>query len=96
MAPTHTDEMRATIIALRAIGHRIRQLNDEVEELDAELEPRVRELAPTLLDEAGIGPVNAAEIVCAWSHPGRVRSEAAFAALAGCHHRFESALIPPV
>ena len=83
MAPAHTDEMRATIIALRAIGRRIRQLNDEVEELDVELEPRVCELASTLLDEAGIGPVNAAEIVVAWSHPGRVRSEAAFAALAG-------------
>ncbi|UOE45136.1 IS110 family transposase [Agromyces larvae] len=36
-----------------------------------------------LLDEPGIGPVNAAVIITAWSHPGRVRSEAAFAALAG-------------
>jgi len=36
-----------------------------------------------LLDEAGIGPINAAIIYTAWSHPGRVRSEAAFAALAG-------------
>ena len=35
------------------------------------------------MDESGFGRVNAAEIVCAWSHPGRVRSEAAFAALAG-------------
>lgn len=36
-----------------------------------------------LLDEPGIGPINAAVIIAAWSHPGRVRSEAAFAVLAG-------------
>lgn len=36
-----------------------------------------------LLDEPGIGAINAAVIIAAWSHPGRVRSEAAFAVLAG-------------
>ncbi|WP_062518989.1 IS110 family transposase [Demequina silvatica] len=36
-----------------------------------------------LLDEVGIGPINAAIILTAWSHPGRIRSEAAFASLAG-------------
>ncbi|MGY1553104.1 IS110 family RNA-guided transposase [Microbacterium sp. A588] len=36
-----------------------------------------------LLDEPGIGAINAAVIIAAWSHSGRVRSEAAFAALAG-------------
>ena len=81
--PTHTDEIRGTTIALRAVARRIRYLNAEIKELNAELEPRVRTFAPALLDESGFGPVNAAEIVCAWSHPGRVRSEAAFAALAG-------------
>ena len=39
--------------------------------------------APGLQDEPGIGPVTAAIIVCAYSHRGRVRSEAAFAALGG-------------
>ena len=70
-------------MALRAAARRIRHLDEEIKELDAELEPRVRVLAPALLDETGIGPVNAAEMLCAWSHPGRVRSEAAFASLAG-------------
>ena len=83
IAATHTDEQRGTIIALRATARRIQSLNDEIKELDAELEPLVRALASTLLREQGIGPVNAAEMVCAWSHPGRVRSEAAFAKLAG-------------
>ena len=39
--------------------------------------------AATLLDKTGIGPVTAAIVLAAWSHSGRVRSEAAFAALAG-------------
>ena len=36
-----------------------------------------------LLDEVGIGVINAAVILVAWSHPGRIRSEAAFASLSG-------------
>lgn len=39
--------------------------------------------AAPLLEETGIGPVTAAVVYTAWSHLGRVRSEAAFAALAG-------------
>lgn len=39
--------------------------------------------AAPLLDKTGIGPVTAAIALTAWSHPGRIRSEAAFAALAG-------------
>ena len=38
---------------------------------------------PVLLDEVGIGPVVAAQVIVSWSHRGRVRSEAAFAQLAG-------------
>ena len=36
-----------------------------------------------LLNEVGIGAVNAAVILVAWSHGGRIRSEAAFASLSG-------------
>lgn len=39
--------------------------------------------ASVLLEEPGIGPITAAVAFTAWSHPGRVRSEAAFASLAG-------------
>ncbi len=39
--------------------------------------------AAILLDQTGIGPITAAIILLAWSHPGRIRSEAAFAQLAG-------------
>jgi transposase len=43
----------------------------------------VRDLAPRLLDLPGVGPVSAASAILAYSHPGRVRNDAAFAALAG-------------
>jgi len=55
----------------------------EADELEGELLAHVRALAPALLDEAGIGPVVAAQLIVAWSHPGRPRSEACFARLAG-------------
>jgi transposase len=43
-----------------------------------------RKLAPHLLDEPGVGTLAAAQLLLSLSHPGRVRSEAAFARLAGC------------
>jgi len=43
----------------------------------------VRALAAQLLDEPGVGPIVAAQLIVSWSHHGRVRSEAAFARLAG-------------
>lgn len=39
--------------------------------------------AAVLLKEKGIGPISAARAMIVWSHPGRVKSEAAFAAIAG-------------
>jgi transposase len=41
------------------------------------------ELAPGLQTTPGVGPVTGAIIICAYSHHGRIRSEAAFAALGG-------------
>jgi transposase len=40
-------------------------------------------MAPALLTQPGIGPISAAQLLISWSHPGRFRSEAAFAMLAG-------------
>lgn len=48
-----------------------------------QLDELVNEAAPGLQDQPGLGPVTAAIIVCAYSHKGRIRSEAAFAALGG-------------
>ena len=42
-----------------------------------------RKLAPQLLDQPGVGPHAAAQLVLSCSHQGRITSEAAFARLAG-------------
>ena len=73
-----------------ARGEAVR-LAKRVTDLDSELtanQSRLTELirdskAAVLLDKIGIGPVTVAIVYAAWSHSGRVRSEAAFAALAG-------------
>jgi len=76
------DEL-ATRLVLRSLARRIQAATLEADELERELLIHVRALAPTLLDEPGVGPVVAAQLIVAWSHPGRLRSEACFARLAG-------------
>jgi transposase len=51
--------------------------------LQAELIVLVGAIAPWLLEVPGVGPLSAAQVLVSWSHTGRFRSEAAFAALAG-------------
>jgi transposase len=81
----HADsELRGTLQALRGLARRIERLTAEERELETEIATLARELAPQLLDEPGVGPLAAAQLLLSWSHPGRVRSEAAFARLAGC------------
>ncbi len=79
----HSIEHRATVRALRATARRIQMLNAEADDLEAELEILVAETAPELLAEPGVGAISAAQILNAWSHAGRLYSEAAFAMLAG-------------
>ena len=43
----------------------------------------VEDMAPGLMDLQGLGPVTSAVVLVAYSHHGRIRSEAAFAAIAG-------------
>ena len=77
-----TDEV-ATRLVLRSLAHRIQAATIEAAELEREMLGHLRALAPQLLDEPGVGPIVAAQLLVAWSHHGRVRSEAAFARLAG-------------
>jgi transposase len=76
------DELAITLV-LRTLARRVQTATEEAAELEAEILGHVRALAPQLLDEAGVGPIVAAQLIIAWSHHGRVRSEAAFARLAG-------------
>jgi transposase len=79
----HDPELRGSQLALKALARRIKQLTSEERELAREIEQLTRKLAPQLLDQPGIGPLLAAQVVLAWSHHGRIVSEAAFARLAG-------------
>ncbi|PRZ44279.1 transposase [Antricoccus suffuscus] len=66
------------------LAGRIHALDRDLTENTTRLRQAVQSSqAAPLLQETGIGPVTAATCLAAWSHPGRVRSEAAFAALAG-------------
>lgn len=76
-------ELRGSLLALRSIARRVLQLTAEERELARQIEALTRKLAPQLLDQPGVGPHAAAQLVLSWSHPGRIRSEAAFARLAG-------------
>jgi transposase len=76
------DELAARFV-LRSLAHRVQAATVEAAELEREILTHVRALAPALLDEPGIGPIVAAQLIIAWSHPGRLRSEACFARLAG-------------
>lgn len=81
------DEDLGTATA-RAEAIRLARRVLELDEQIAANSTRMTELvqasqAAPLLEKTGIGPVTAAICLTAWSHHGRVRSEAAFAALAG-------------
>ncbi len=82
-SPTQSVEHRATIIAVRSAARRALALEAEAADLESQLELLVRELGPALLAEPGVGVISAAQLLSAWSHRGRFRSEAAFASLAG-------------
>ena len=78
------NEVAATKEAMRSLVRRIRALTTEIAELRASIIELVETVAPQLLDQPGVGPVTAAQVYIAWSHPGRCRNEAAFARLGGC------------
>jgi transposase len=62
-----------------ALDQARRQLKDN----HAQLLAIVDDIAPGLVSRHGVGPVSAAQAIVSFSHPGRCRSEAAFASLGG-------------
>ena len=61
----------------------IRTLNQRLYANNKQLTARIDTIMPSLLAIYGVGPVTAATLLITWSHHGRCRSEAAYAALAG-------------
>jgi hypothetical protein len=76
-------ELRATRRALSLVARRVAAATAQADALEADLGALVRAQAPTLLAERGVGVIGAAWLLVVWSHPGRIRSEAAFAFLGG-------------
>jgi transposase len=81
--PSWDTETATTATALRTLGRRIQAMTAEAAELEKQILAIVRTWRPDLLAQPGIGPIVAATVLCAWSHSGRIHSEAAFAMLAG-------------
>jgi transposase len=69
-------EIRRLAVAVRDAGRALKANRAQLREI-------VSDLAPGLTERHGVGPVTAAQIVVSFSHPGRCRSDAAFAALSG-------------
>jgi len=83
LGTTQPIEYQATVRAMRACARRAIACGHEANELETELRRILADQVPHLLAEPGVGPISAAAIYLAWSHPGRIRNDAAFAALAG-------------
>jgi transposase len=76
-------ETSSTAATLRRVARRIRELTAEAADHRQAILGLVQAWRPDLLARAGVGPIVAATVLCAWSHPGRCRSDAAFAMLGG-------------
>jgi hypothetical protein len=76
-------ETTSTVVALRTLARRAHAMLKEARELQKAIVAIIRSWRPDLLQESGVSPIVAATVLCAWSHPGRIHSEAAFAMLAG-------------
>ena len=81
--PAWDSETTTTVTVLRSLARRARDLAREAAGHEKAIRAIVRTWRPDLLDQVGVGPIVAATVLCAWSHPGRIHSEAAFAMLAG-------------
>lgn len=81
--PEATREQAVRDAELRRLALALREGRRELKANRAQLHRIVNDLAPGLTLRSGIGPVSAAQAVVSFSHPGRCRNEAAFAALGG-------------
>ena len=76
-------EVVTALTVLHDLAGRIRFLEAEALGHEQAIRAIVRSWRPDLLDLTGVGPIVAATVLAAWSHPGRCRDDAAFAMLAG-------------
>ncbi len=78
-----TREQAVRHAEIRRLALAVRDARRALKANRAQLQTILDTLAPKLTEHRGIGPISAAKAVVAFSHPGRCRNDAAFAALAG-------------
>lgn len=66
----HPADRAAIIATIRSTARRALCLRREADEHKERIEHLVRQMAPRLFDQPGVGPITAAIVLCAWSHPG--------------------------
>jgi transposase len=76
-------ETRIRAHQLHHLAGQIRAHDQLLRDNERDLRTLLGQLCPPLLALPGVGPVTAATAYTTWSHPGRVRDEAAYATLAG-------------
>jgi transposase len=81
--PSWDAETRLIAQTLSTLAKRALVLIEEADTYHKQIRQLVRSWRPDLLQEVGVGPIVAATVLCAWSHAGRIHSEAAFAMLSG-------------
>jgi transposase len=79
----HTTEEHLRRRTLTDLATTVHLLDQALRTNHQQLSSLVTTTMASLLDLPGVGPVTAATLLTTWSHPGRVRNEAAYAALAG-------------
>ncbi len=67
----------------RRLARAVLAFTTELETNRTHISDIVQDMAPGLMDLPGLGPVSSAVVLVAYSHHGRIHSEAAFAAIAG-------------
>jgi transposase len=82
--PAHASrEQTVRQAEIRRLALALGQARGQLKDNRGQLLAIVDDIAPGLTSRYGVGPVSAAQAIVSFSHPGRCRSEAAFAALGG-------------
>jgi transposase len=82
--PAHASrELTVRQAEIRRLALALGQGRHQLKDNRAQLLAIVEDITPGLTSRFGVGPVSAAQAIVSFSHPGRCRSEAAYAALAG-------------
>jgi transposase len=80
---TDTREQAVRRTEARRLALACRDAQRDREHYRREIHELVETMAPGITAQHGVGPVSAAQLLLAFSHPGRCRNDAAFAALTG-------------